>query len=231
MPSRPVLYGYPISHYCVSAERMLAFKGVPFDPVYVSYSDKRELIRATGQDYVPVLSWDGKVVTWEEIPDFLEQKKPNPTLYPGGTRGLAQALENWGHQVLEERVWRYVVTRVPPLFTDEVERWVFEELQTRARGPWSILEHRREEFRVDMEKHLQLVEEMLAGREWLLEAPSLADFGVFGGLSPLLTIGEEVPPRFSRTRAWVERIQHLGSAPRPWGRSAHTLAPLTAGPE
>lgn len=31
MASRPVLYSMPISHYCVSADRMLAFKDVGFD--------------------------------------------------------------------------------------------------------------------------------------------------------------------------------------------------------
>ncbi|MFZ0829768.1 MAG: glutathione S-transferase family protein [Thermoplasmata archaeon] len=231
MPGRPTLYGYPISHYCVSAERMLAFKGISFDPIYVPYSDKRELIRATGQDYVPALTWDGKVVTWEGIADFLEDAKPLPTLYPGGARGLARTLENWGHQVLEERVWRYVVTRVPPLFTDEVERWAFEEIQTRTRGPWALLEHRRPEFRVDMEKHLQYVEEMLEGRDWILEAPSLADFGLFGSLSPLLTVGEEIPPRFKHTRAWAGRIQQLGSVPREWGRGASSVKPVSAGAE
>lgn len=218
--TRPTLYGYPVSHYCVSAERMLAFKRIRFDQVYVSYHDKRELLRATGQDYVPALTWDGRAILWAEIPDFLEQVAPEPTLFPEGRRGLARTIEDWGHQVLEERVWRYVVTAVPRQIEDEVERWVFEELQTRARGPWSVLEHRREEFREEMAAHIQLVEEMLDGREWLLDAPSLADFGVFGGLSPLLTVGEEIPDHFPRTRGWASRIQNLGGAPREWTRRA-----------
>ena len=64
MAARPVLYSMPISHYCISADRMLAFKGVPFDARYVPYHDKTELIKATGQDYVPTLVWDGKPVMW-----------------------------------------------------------------------------------------------------------------------------------------------------------------------
>ncbi|MCI4352775.1 MAG: glutathione S-transferase family protein [Thermoplasmata archaeon] len=212
MPSRPRLYGYSTSHYCVSVERMLAFKGLDYESVRVPYHDKRELIRATGQDYVPALTWGRKIVTWENIPDFLEAKRPRPTLYPAGAQGLARTLENWGHQVLEERVWRYVVTRVPAIIEDETERWVFEEMQARARGPWSVLELRREEFRHDMERCFQFIEEMLDGREWLLEAPSLADFGVFGGLSPLLAVGERIPAHFPRTEAWADRIQALGGS-------------------
>src|SRR3989454_5708237 len=137
MASRPLLYSMDISHYCIAADRMLAFKGVAFDTRPVPYHDKQELIKATGQDYVPTLVWHGKIVAWQDIPDFLEAAQPKPTLYPWGQKGLAILLEHWGHQVLEERVWRYVVTKVPPVLHDDRERWVFEEMQTRARGPWA----------------------------------------------------------------------------------------------
>lgn len=209
MPSRPILYSMPISHYCVSADRVLAFKGVEFDTQYVPYHDKRELIEATGQDYVPTLVWEGKPVMWYDIPDFLETARPKPTLYPGNQKGLANVLEHWGHNVLEERVWRYAVTKVPPVLRDDHERWVFEEMQTRARGPWNVLEMRRDEFEADMVKHLGMVEAMLDGRDWVLGEPSLADFGIYGSLSPLLTIGETVPKELPRLAAWVERVRGL----------------------
>jgi len=210
MVPRPVLYSMPISHYCICADRTLAFKGVRFETVPVPYHDKQELIKATGQDYVPTLVWEGKPVMWYEIPDFIENAKPKPTLYPWGQKGLATILENWGHQVLEERVWRYVVTKVPPVLKDDQERWVFEEMQTRARGPWHVLEARRGEFREDMMKHLGMVDAVLDGREWILGEPSLADFGIYGGLSPLLTVGEKIPKEFPKLAAWAGRIQAFG---------------------
>src|SRR3989442_14561139 len=210
MASRPVLYSMPISHYWVCADRTLAFKGVSFDTKYVPYHDKRALIKATGQDYVPTLVWDGKPVMWHDISDCLEREHPKPTLYPWGQKGLAATLENWGHQVLEERVWRYVVTKVPPVLRDDHERWVFEEMQTRARGPWHVLEMRREEFREDMNKHLAMVEATLEGRDWILGQPSLADFGIYGSMSPLLTVGEAVPDAFPRLAAWAARSRALG---------------------
>jgi len=200
----------PISHYCVSADRMLAYKGIPFDTAYVPYHDKTDLIAATGQDTVPAFQSDGRTVVWYDIPDFLEKLRPTPTLYPDGQKGLAVTLEHWGHQVLEERVWRYVVTKVPPVLRDDHERWVFEEMQTRARGPWHVLEMRRDEFRRDMETHLGMVEAMLEHRDWILGVPSLADFGIYGSLSPLLTVGETIPARFPRLRGWTERTQAFG---------------------
>ncbi len=218
MTSRPTLYAMPISHWCISAERMLAFKGVDFETVYVPYHDKAELIAATGQDYVPTLLWDGKPEMWYDIPDFLESRIPEPTLYPDRQRGLAVVLEQWAHAVVEEKVWRYVVTKVLPVLRDDRERWVFEEMQTRARGPWHVLEMRREEFRKDMMGELARIDAMLDGREWILGEPSLADFGVFGSLSPLLTIGEGIPNGFPALAGWAKRIQALGrgqAAPRP----------------
>ena len=209
MAPRVQLYAMPISHWCVSADRMLAFKGVPFESLYVAYHDKADLIAATGQDYVPTLMWDGEAVMWYDIPDFLEGEVPEPTLYPDGWRGVAVALERWGHAVVEEAVWRYVVTRVPPVLRDDHERWVFEEMQVKGRGPWHVLEARRSEFKEGMMEELRRVEAMLEGKEWVLGAPSLADFGLYGSLSPLLTVGEPIPSSLPNVQAWATRIQAL----------------------
>ncbi len=200
----------PISHWCVSADRMLAFKGMPFETVYVPYHDKRELIAVTGQDYVPTLVMDDAVVMWYEIPEFLERERPDPTLYPDRWEGVANTIEQWSHAVLEEKVWRYVVTKVPPVLRDDHERWVFEEMQVKARGPWDLLEKRQEEYREEMLREFELVEAMLAQREWILGKPSLADFGVYGSLSPLFTVGEPVPKGFPNLGDWAKRIQSLG---------------------
>lgn len=205
------LYAMPISHWCVSADRMLAFKGVPFEFLYVAYHDKADLIAATGQDYVPTLMWDGEAVMWYDIPEFLERQVPEPTLYPDDWRGVAATLERWGHAVVEEAVWRYVVTEIPPVLRDEHERWVFEEMQVKGRGPWHVLEARREEFREGMMEELRRIESMLEGKEWVLGVPSLADFGLFGSMSPLLAIGEEIPSSLPQMSAWANRIQALGT--------------------
>jgi glutathione S-transferase len=209
MADKVRLFYHPISHYCVSVERMLRFKGVRFEIVYTPYHDHQELLKVSGQDYIPTLVWNGTCVTWAEIPSFLDRVRLRPRLTPPGKAGLARTLENWGHLVLEERVWRAVVTQVPKTFPDEVERWVFEEMQTRARGPWSVLESRRKEFVLDLMSYFELVDSMLEGREWILDEPTVADFGIYGGLSPWLTVGEKIPSRFTHIARWVARIRKL----------------------
>ena len=209
MPPQVRLFFHPISHYCVSADRMLAYKRLPFRRIYAPYHDHQKVLRATGQDYIPALMWGGTAVPWSEIPDFLDRERPDPPLLPSEVAGLARALENWGHQVVEERVWRAVVTEVPPVLRGEQERWVFEEMQTRARGPWHVLHARRPEFVEELQQYFELLEEMLQGRDWVLERPTLADFGIYGGISPWLTVGRTLPPRYPYVRRWVTRIAKL----------------------
>jgi glutathione S-transferase len=184
-------------------------KGVAATLVRVPYHDKTELIAATGQDYIPALDWGGTTVAWGDIPDFLESAQPAPTLYPGNQRGVATILERWGHDVLESKAWWYALAKLPATFSDPREEWVFEEMQRRLRGPWHLIESRRAEFRNDLLAELAWVESALTGRDWLLGAPSLADAGVYGGLSPIRTVGEEVPETLPNVRAWVARVEAL----------------------
>jgi len=212
MADRVELFTSPISHYCISAERMLAYKGIPFTPIYTPYHDRQELLRRTGQDYLPALVWNGRFVRWDAIPRFLEQRRATPSLFPEGRAGLARVLEDWGHQVVEERVWRAVVTRVPKLLRTDRERWVFEELQTRARGPWHVLERRRPEFVRELRPYFALVDGMLDGRDWVLDSPSVADFGIFGSFAPWWATDGRIPAEYARLAAWRRRIAGLGTA-------------------
>jgi glutathione S-transferase len=200
-------YEEPFSHWCVKARRILDYKRVPYDTHRVGYHDKRELIRATGQDYVPALVDGAAIVTWPDVPDYLERIAPRPTIYPGDCRAEARLVESWAHWRLEEVVWRWVVPDMPKTFADPMERWVFEEIQTLKRGPLELMAVRRPEFAADLDAHLALVEDLLDGRRCLLGAePSLADFAVFGALSPIPYAGHEIPGRFPRLAAWHARI-------------------------
>jgi len=80
-------------------------------------------------------------------------------------------------------------------------------MQTRARGPWHILKARRAEFVRDLMGYFALVDEMVQNKDWILGSPSLADFGIYGGLSPWLAVGERIPRRFPALRSWIARVR------------------------
>ncbi len=82
-------------------------------------------------------------------------------------------------------------------------------MQTRARGPWHVQKARRPEFVRDLNEYFGIVDQMVLGKEWILGRPSLADFGIYGGLSPWLLVGEKIPKGLVALRRWVARMQRL----------------------
>lgn len=200
----------PFSHWCVKVRKILDYKHIRYESKTVSYHDKRELMKATGQDYVPAIVEDGEIVTYPNIPDFLEHLSPTPSIFPDGTRAVAKLIENWTHYRLEEIVWRYCVTDFPKTFEDDLERWVFVEIQELKRGPLELMATRRTGFKEDMETHFQMLDDMLRSSKFLLTgAPSLADFAVFGAIYPLTYSGNEISAKFKHLRDWygfVDRI-------------------------
>jgi glutathione S-transferase len=200
----------PFSHWCIKAKKIMDYKKIKYETKNVGYHDKRELIKATGQDYVPTLVNDGQIVTYPDVPDFLEKLQPNPTIYPDGTKALTKAIENWAHYRLEDVVWRYAVVDFPKTFKDDLERWVFVEIQELKRGPLQLVEHRRPEFKAEMEAHFQILEDMLKAHRFVVsDSPSLADFAVFGAVNPLVYSGNRFPEKFAKLSAWYESIDHI----------------------
>jgi glutathione S-transferase len=204
------LFQEPFSHWCVKVQKILNYKQIKFENKIVGYHDKRELIKATGQDYVPAIVDGERIVTYPDIPDYLENLAPNPSIYPNRTRNLAKLVENWAHYRLEEIVWRYVVVDFPKTFKDDQERWVFEEIQEIKRGPLELMQVRRPAFKADMEAHFRILDGMLGDHKFLIaEAPSLADFAVFGAVYPLRYSENQIPARFKQLLAWYGSIDRI----------------------
>jgi glutathione S-transferase len=206
------LYYQKPSHYCEKARAILSYKHIPFELVNVPEGDHHEVIEASGQDYVPYLALgDGKGVTWPLIADWAEDKRPEPTIYPGRnvkeTRARCRIIEHWAHNVVEDRVWNYVLPDLPKTFKDPRERWVFVELQEAKRGPIEILAHRRPELFGYVAEVCGLSQDLLGNQDFLLgPSPSLADFALYGALHPLKVSGNTIPKQFASLRRWHKRM-------------------------
>jgi glutathione S-transferase len=205
-----LLYDLPLSHYCVKVRRILDYKRIPYETEYAPYHDRQDLLAVSGQDYVPYLLWEDKGVVWHDIPDFLEAKQPTPTLYPDGQRGLAKILEGWAHEVVEEAAWKVVLNDAVKTFQDPREAWVFEEMQSRKRGPLEVMAMRKPEFVKGLSAALEPVEARFAEAPFLLGAqPSVADFALYGALHVLPYTGNEIPRDRPEVRAWFDRVKRL----------------------
>ncbi len=205
-----LLYGLDLSHYVVKTKRILDYKGIPYQFEYAPYHDRQELLAVSGQDYVPYLMWEDEGVTWDKIPDFLEAKTPTPTIYPDGSQHLAKILDHWAHNVVEEAAWRCVAPDARKTFTDPKEAWVFEELQRRSRGDLDVYAQRKNAFLNDLVATVQPLDERLAESTYVLgDAPSLADFALYGALHVMPYTGNEIPRALPHVSAWFDRVKKL----------------------
>jgi glutathione S-transferase len=206
-----LLYGMDISHYVVKTKKILEFKGIPYEFEYAPYHDRQDLLQVSGQDYVPFLLWDDEGVRWAQIPDFLEKKKPTPTIFPNGSRNLARIVESWAHEFVEEMAWRVAAPDARKTFKDPREAWVFEELQMRKRGDLDDLALQKPKHLKALVGALAPLEDRLGDTTFALGAdPSLADFALYGALHCLPYTGNEIPRELPHTRKWFTTVAALG---------------------
>jgi glutathione S-transferase len=143
------LYRIPFSTNVERVALALAHKGLEAEPVVIDPSDRREVERISGQRLVPVIDDDGTVVADSTaILEYLEERYPEPRLYPvdSGGRAEMRICIDWFN-----RVWKR-----PP---NEIEA----ELLAPAPD-----ERRIAELAAWMAEALELFEQLLAGRDYLL---------------------------------------------------------------
>jgi glutathione S-transferase len=166
------LYRFPLSTNVERVALALAHKGLAIESVIVDPADRSEVRRVSGQDLVPVIEDDGKVVYDSmAIVRHLEDRYPDKPLYPREPARRAEMLVfiDWFN-----RVWK----RPPNAMETEMGK--------PQPDPRKIDEWGRE-----MIAALGLFEVLLAGREFLMgDVFSAADCAAFPFLKYALG-GEE----------------------------------------
>ncbi len=140
------------ARFSTNSERValaLAYKGLEAESVWIDYSDRSPVERASGQGLVPVIEYGDEIVADSmEIVRFLEERHPAPPLFPPQPERRAEVLVfvDWFN-----RVWKR-----PP---NEIEAELSKPVPDRARI---------DELSGLMRAYLDLFEDMLAGREHLM---------------------------------------------------------------
>jgi glutathione S-transferase len=178
----------------------LGHKGVAVEWIDVDPADRSEVERVSGQPLVPVLD-DGGTILFDSpvILEHLERRFPEPPLYPGDPprRAEARIFVDWFN-----RVWK----RAPNLIAAELEQPEPDREKIERLG-------------AEMHAALDLFEDMLEGRDYLLGEFGIADVIAFPfvkyavGLSPddhelFHEVLFEHQPLEGRPRveAWIERV-------------------------
>ncbi len=201
------VYRIPFSTNVERVSLALAHKGLEVEWVDVDPADRSPVVRASGQELVPVLEHDGLVLADSPvILEYLERRFPDPPLLPRVTARRAEVLifVDWFN-----RVWK----RPPNLLAAE-------ELKP-APDPARI-----EALARRISESLPLFEDLLDGRDFLWGDFSLADVTAFPFLKyaqlwedgdterfhELLREHLHSDGRFPRLDGWIRRVDALPRA-------------------
>ncbi len=154
------LYRFPLSTNVERVALALAHKRLPVESVEIDPADRSQVRRVSGQDLVPVIEDGGRVVYDSmEIVRYLEDKYPEPPLYPREPARRAEMLVfvDWFN-----RVWK----RPPNEITAELEKPAPDAARIERLGR-------------AMAQALDLFEDLLDGRRYLMGEFSAADCAAF----------------------------------------------------
>jgi glutathione S-transferase len=196
------LYRAPFSTNVERVALALAYKGLEAESVVISYDDRSEVERVSGQPLVPVIDDEGTVVSDSaSILEYLEGAYPEPPLYPVdlARRAEMRVFIDWFN-----RVWKVA----PNELEDELASPAPDERRVVALG-------------AELAAHLDVFEQLLAGREHLMgDDFSAADCIAFPFLKyallrdpeddelfhRLLDDYQRLDERHSRLAAWLRRV-------------------------
>src|SRR5208283_589553 len=130
------LFQFHTSPFCAKVRKILDYKGVDYEIVEVDYLERKELLAASGQIIVPVLTLEGgeTIVHSVQIASRLEELYPEPTIFPPGLRGIHVALARYIDSTVEEALFRVAVS-------DELE--YFRRQGAEREAMWRLIRERK----------------------------------------------------------------------------------------
>jgi glutathione S-transferase len=215
-----ILHHYPMSPFAEKIRLILGFKNLHWSSVIIpNIMPKPDLTALTGgYRKTPVLQIGADIYCDTAlIADVIEERSPQPTLYPSGTGGASRILAQWADSML---FW----TAIPYTMQPEGLAKLFEGVPPEGIKAFG---DDRNVFRANMPRmrpgdaiaafhlYLERLEETLGQQAYLFgSAPSIADFSVYHCLwfvtrgGPVAKIFESFPA----LQKWRERIAAFGHA-------------------
>lgn len=201
---KPVLYQFPISHYCEKARWALEFKGVDYELVNLVPGPHRSTLKNLGtpHSFTPVLVDDNKLIQGSEsIIDHLESSSKHPPLTPTDPEARSMAYEwaryadqNIGiplrlyfyfHILPQRRLAINMLTENCPWWSKALYALIFPGVRKAMRLGMRINQENAKKARNTLLRSLDHLAERLHGRSYLVdERFTRADLAVVALLAP-----------------------------------------------
>jgi glutathione S-transferase len=221
-----ILHQYHMSPYNEKVQRMLNVKGIPFEEKYWLLADRKKVTAFNPTGKLPALEHDGMIIgDSTDVAHYIEATFPQQPLIPSEPRlrGQVHVLEDWADESLYfyEMHLRFTTPgncerNIPRMVEHESAflRWLLPKVipggirkitASQGIGRKSI-----EQLLLDVERHVQAVDGMLDGSDWLVgDRLTLADLAVYAMFQALrdadmaLTLLQSHPA----VTSWMARIE------------------------
>lgn len=201
---QPVLYQFPISHYCEKARWALEYKGIGYDLVNLVPGPHRAVVKKLGatHSFTPVLAHGDKIVQGsEQIIDYTESIQKHPPLTPTDPEAASMAHE-WARFAdrnigipLRQYFYFHILPRrklAISLLTEDCAWWskplyafTFPAIRKLMRGGLKINAENAMNARETLLRSLDQIAERLNGRNYLVDNRfTRADLAVVALLAP-----------------------------------------------
>jgi glutathione S-transferase len=225
-----ILHQYHLSPFNEKVQRMLNYKGIPFEEKYWLLGDRKKVRAFNHTGKLPALEHEGRMICDStDVAHYLEEAFPQKPLIPPDPRlrGQVHVLEDWADESLYfyEMHLRFTTPgnrerNMPRMVEHESGflRWLLPKVvpggivkitENQGIGRKSI-----EQLLVDVERHVRAVDGMLTGSDWLVNNTlTLADLAVyamfqcFRDADMVLAIME----RYPAVMAWMAQIESTTS--------------------
>jgi len=218
--SKARLFQFLPSPFCAKVRKILEYKGVEFEVVEVDYLERKELVVASGQVQVPVLTLAGgeTIVDSGRIAMRLEELFPEPTILPPSWRGMHIALTRYIESEVEEAIFRVKLPDTMEYWrargADRLAMWRYVRERRYGPGFCDRMVRERDANWEHMREVLVPFEHSLGERPFLFRTIGLADFALYGALHSLAFTGELKIPG-PALRAFFGRVDRITASLEP----------------
>ncbi len=223
------LHMYHMSPFNQKLQRMLRYKGVPFEEHYWLVAQHREVRKHNPTGKLPAVEHNGQwICDSTDAARYLEEQFPTPALIPEAPekKAMLHVLEDWADESLYfyEMHMRFTVdrnwqTNVQRLL--EREGWLLKSVLAgrfpglfrkgiqKITASQGVGRKSQEQLLVDCRRHIEAVDGLLGEGDWLLGELTLADLSVYGMLQAfrdaelLLALLQEYPA----VTTWMARVE------------------------